>query len=83
MWDDASTYLSKGIYKNISRFGLYWATTKPLVLPCLDVIKWMTQRIDHESRTILNFEGKHVDNYQDAVLNQMYHLKEALVRVTP
>ena len=37
----------------------------------------MTQRIDHERRTILNFEGKHVSSYQ------MYHFIESQVRVTP
>ena len=42
----------------------------------------MTQRIDHESRTLLNFEDKHVASYQAPVLNQLYHLKEAQVKVT-
>ena len=43
----------------------------------------MTQRIDHESRTILNFEEKHVSSYQVIFPNQMYHFKEAKIRVTP
>ena len=44
----------------------------------------MSQRIDQERRTILNFKGKHVaTSYQDLVLNQMYHFKETQVRVTP
>ena len=60
---DSSTELSKGIYKNISKFGLHRAKTKTPMLPYLDVIDQMNQRIDHESRTILNFEGKHVANY--------------------
>ena len=42
----------------------------------------MTRRIDHESKSILNFEGKYVASYQAHVLNQMYHFKEAQVRVT-
>ena len=42
----------------------------------------MTRRIDHENGTILNFEGKHVASYQAPMLNQMYHFKEAQVRVT-
>jgi hypothetical protein len=67
--DYPSTDLSKGIYKNISRSGLHRATTKTPVLPCLDVIEWMAQRIDHESITILNFEGKHVASYQDLELS--------------
>ena len=40
--DDPSTELNKGIYKNISKFGLHRAIAKTPVLPCLDVIKWMT-----------------------------------------
>ena len=30
----------------------------------------------------MNFEGKHVAGYQGLVLDQMYHFKEAQVRVT-
>jgi hypothetical protein len=61
--DDLSTELRKGIYKNISKFGLHRVATKTPVLPCPNVIEWMTQRIDHESRTILNLEDKHVASY--------------------
>ena len=45
----------------------------------------MTQKIDHESRTILNLEEKHghVAIYQAPILNQLYHFKEAQVKVTP
>ena len=43
----------------------------------------MSQRIDHERRTILNFEGKHVASYQSIILDQMYHFKEVQVKVTP
>ena len=81
--DDPSTELSKGIYKNISKSRLLWAASKTPVLPCPNVIEWMTQRIDHESRTILNFEDKHVSSYQALVLNQLYHFKEDQVKVTP
>ena len=35
---DPSTDLSKGIYKNISKSGLYQASTKIPVLPCPDLI---------------------------------------------
>ena len=81
--DDQSTKLSKGIYKNIIKSGLHWAATRTLVLPCSDVIEWITQRVDHESRTILKFEDKNVANYQAPILNQIYHFKEAQVKVTP
>lgn len=67
--DALSTELNKGIYKNISRSGLHREATKTTVLPCLDVLEWMTRRVDHESRTILNFEDKNVAIYQDPVLN--------------
>ena len=73
--DDLSTELSKGIYKNISRSRLYRVATKPPVLPCPDVVEWITRRIDHEIRTIHNFEGNHVVTYKAPMLNQMYHFK--------
>ena len=81
--DDPSTKLSKSIYRNISKFGLHQVVAKTPVLPCSDVIEWMTWRIDHESRTILNFEDKHVAIYQAPVQNQLYHFGEAHVKVTP
>ena len=80
--DDSSTKLSKDIYKNISKSGLHRAATKTPVLPCPDLIEWMAGRIYHESRIILNFEDDHVANYQAPVLNQLYHFKEAQVKVT-
>ena len=67
---------------NISKYGLYRASTKPPILQCPNVIKWMTRRIDHERRTILNFGRKNVSSYQGPVLDQMYHFKEPQVRVT-
>ena len=79
---DPSIELSKGIYKNISKSGLHRAAAKTPVLPCPDVIERMTQRIDHESIIILNLEDKHVANCQAPVLNQLYHFKEAQVKVT-
>ena len=45
---------------------------KTLVLPCPDVIEWITRKIDHQHRSILNYEG-----------NQMHHLKEAYIKVSP
>ena len=52
-------------------------------LPCRNVIEWITRRIDHQHRSILNVEGKVVDNYKPSMINQMYHLKEATVKVSP
>jgi Txe/YoeB family toxin of Txe-Axe toxin-antitoxin module len=72
---DPSTKLIKGIYKNIAKSGLHREAAKTRVLLCSDVIEWMTQRIDHESRTILNFEDKNVASYQAPVLNHLYHIK--------
>lgn len=81
--DDPSAELSKWIYKNISKSGLHREEAKTLVLPYSNVIEWMIRGIYHESRNILKFEGKHVASYQAHVLNQLYHFKEAQVRVTP
>ena len=61
--DDPSTKLNKGICNNISKSRLHRVEDKTPFLPCLDVIEWITRRIDHESRTILNFEDKHVSSY--------------------
>jgi hypothetical protein len=43
----------------------------------------MTRRINNDSRNILNFEDKHVANYQAPALNQLYHFKGAQDKVTP
>ena len=67
--DYLSTNLSKGIDKNISKFGLYREAAKTLVLPCPYVIEWITSKIDHERRTIVNFEDKKLVSYQIPVLN--------------
>ena len=56
---------------------------KSLVLPCPDVIEWITRKIDHEHRSILNYEGKSVASYKASVFNQMYHLREVDIKVTP
>ena len=56
---------------------------KTLMLPCPDIIKWITRRIDHQHRSILNIEGKVVASYKPSMINQMYHLKEATVKVSP
>ena len=54
--DDVSTKLSKEVYKNIIKSGLHRVVVKTPVLPCLDVIEWITRKIDHEDRSILNYE---------------------------
>ena len=77
-----STKLSKEVYKNIIKFGLHRATVKTLVLPCSDVIEWITRKIDHENRSILNYEHKSVASYKAFVFNQMHHLKESHIKVT-
>ena len=81
--DDVSTELSKEIYKNIIKFGLHRAVVKTPVLPCPDVIEWITWKLDHENRSILNFENKSVASYRASIFNQIYLLKEAHIKVTP
>jgi hypothetical protein len=46
--NDAITELSKDIYKNIIKSGLQRATIKTPVLPCPDVVEWITRKIDHQ-----------------------------------
>ena len=80
--DDVSTKLSKEVYNNIIKFGLHRAVVKILVFPCPDVIEWITRKIDHENRSILNSEHKSVANCKALVFNQIDHLKEAHIKVT-
>ena len=72
--NDVSTELSKEVFKNIIKSALHRDVVKTLVLPCLDVIEWITRKIDHENRSILNYEDKSVASYKASVFNQMYHL---------
>ena len=81
--NDANTELSKEIYKNIIKLGLHRATVKTPVLSCSDVIEWITRMIDHQHRSILNVERKFVANYKSSMINQIYHLKEATIKVSP
>ena len=78
--NDSNTELSKEIYKNIIKSGLHRATVKTPILPCLDVVEWITRKIDHKHRSILNVKGKVVANYNPSMINQIYHLKEATVK---
>ena len=81
--NDASTKMSKEIYRNIIKSGLHRVAMKTLVLPCLDVIEWITRKDDHQHRSILNFEGKVVASYKASMMNQMYHLKESSIKISP
>ena len=80
--DDPILEMSKELYRNISKSGLYRVVSKPFILPCLDVIKWLTRKVNHQRRTILNFGGNHVVGYQPSMLHQMYHFKEPRIKVT-
>ena len=55
--DDMSTELSKEIYKNIIKSWLHREAVKTPVLPCPDVIEWITWKVDHENREIINSVG--------------------------
>lgn len=48
--DDISTQLSKEIFKNIIKPGLHQVVVKTPVLPCPDVIEWITWKLDNENR---------------------------------
>ena len=80
---DASIELGKEIYKNIIKSGLHRAIVKTPILPCPDVVEWITRNIDHQHRTILNVKGKAMANYKPSMINQIYHLKEATIKVSP
>ena len=46
------------------------------------MIEWITRKVDYENGEILNFENKSVASYKASVLNQIYHFKEAHIKVT-
>lgn len=48
--NDADTKLRKDIYRNIINLGLHRAAMKTPILPCPDVIEWITRKIDHQHR---------------------------------
>ena len=81
--DDVSTKLITYVYKNVIKSRLHREAVKTLVLPCPNVIEWITRKIDHENWSILNYEEKSVGSYKASVFNQMYHLKEGHIKVTP
>jgi hypothetical protein len=81
--DDMSIELSREIYNNIIKSRLHRAAVKTLVLPCPDVIEWITRKIDHENREILNSKQESVSSYKASVFNHIYHFKEAHIKVTP
>ena len=81
--DDASPEISKEVYQNIIKSWLHKVAVKTPILPSRDVIEWITRKIDHQHRSILNYEGKSVASYKASVFNKMYHLKEASIKVSP
>ena len=56
---------------------------KTPVLPCPNVVEWITRKIDHRHRSILNVEGKVVANHKPSMITQINHLKEKTVKVSP
>ena len=46
--DDVSDELRKEVYRNIIKSGLHKAAIKTLILPCPNVIEWITRKIDHQ-----------------------------------
>ena len=76
--DDISIELSKEIYKNIIKSGLNWATVKTPVLPCLDMIEWITWKVDHENRAILNSGDKSVASYKSSIFNHIIISKKLI-----
>ena len=80
--DDPCKELSKDIYKNISKSRLYIVVANTLILPCLDVIEWMTRKVDHFNKILLNFEKNQVASYQPYTIHRMYHFKEPKIKIT-
>jgi hypothetical protein len=45
------------------------------------VIEWITRKVDHENREILNSEDKSIASYKASIFIQIYHFKEAHIKV--
>ena len=54
--DDQYMEIIKDTYKNISKSGLYRASTNPSILSCRNAVEWMTRKVDHSNKILLNFE---------------------------
>ena len=80
--DDPSMEFRKDIYKNISKSGIYRSARKPLILLCPDVSEWTKRKFDHSNKILVNFNRKHVVNYQPYTIHQMYHFKEPQIKIT-
>jgi hypothetical protein len=76
--DDISIELSKEIYKNIIKFGIHWAAVKTPILPCPNVIEWITRKVDHENIAILNFEDESVACYKASDLIKCFISKNLI-----
>ena len=81
--DDAIIEIRKEVYQKIIKSGVHQAAVKTLILPCPDVIEWITRKIDHQHQLILNYEGRSVSYYKYSIFNKMYNLKEASIKVSP
>ena len=81
--DDMSTQLSKEIYKNIIKSRLHRVVVKTPVLPCPDVIEWITRKINHENRSILISENKEFRQLQSLSFESDISSKGAHIKVTP
>ena len=80
--DDLCMELSKEIYKNISKSELYRAAAKPLILLCPHVVEWMTRKVGHSNKILLNLDRKHVASYHPYTIHRMYHFKEPQIKIT-
>ena len=76
--DDAITKLRKEIYQNIVKSGLHWVAVKNPILSCTNVIEWITRKINHQHRSILNFEGTLVAHYNPSMINQCITLRKPI-----
>jgi hypothetical protein len=74
--------LSKEIYKNISKSGLYKVVAKPFILLCPNVIEWMKKKVDHSNKILLNFKEKYFARYHPYTIHKMYHFKEPHIKIT-
>ena len=62
------------VYVNIQWLGFHKVVCRYLVLPCVDVIKWILQGLDTKSMALNNFSGQQLASYQPHEIHLIHNL---------
>ena len=62
------------LYENILRSGITKVATRPEILPCAEVIRWILPKIDTTGMMINDEENKGVASFASAFIPAAYNL---------